>query len=98
MIVVLGKVQIRQGQIDAALALSLAHVRRSRAEPGCLSHAVHQDAEDPQCLVFVEQWADEAALRQHFKVPASREFVDALALLCAARPRIDIYDARTVPL
>jgi quinol monooxygenase YgiN len=98
MIVVLGQVQVRQGHLPAALALSMAHVQRSRAEPGCLMHAVHQDAEDPQRLVFVEQWADEAALRTHFKVPASRDFVDSLAQLCATRPRIDIYDTRSVPL
>ena len=98
MIVVLGQVQVRQGHLPAALALSLAHVHRSRAEPGCLMHAVHQDAEDPQRLVFVEQWADEAALRTHFKVPASRDFVDSLAHLCATPPRIDIYDTRSVPL
>jgi quinol monooxygenase YgiN len=33
---------------------------------------------NPLRLVFVEQWADRAALSAHFAVPASRDFVRAL--------------------
>jgi hypothetical protein len=51
--------------------LSLEHVHRSRKEPGCISHAVHVDCENSLRLVFIEQWADRAALSIHFAVPAS---------------------------
>ena len=73
--------------------LSLEHVHRSRDEPGCISHAVHVDCENPLRLVFVEQWADRAALLAHFAVPASRDFVSALQPLAAAATTIEIYDA-----
>jgi len=73
--------------------LSLEHVRRSRAEPGCISHAVHVDCENPLRLVFFEQWADRAALLAHFAVPASREFVRSLRSLAAAATTIELYDA-----
>jgi len=43
-------------------------VHRSRSEPGCISHAVHVDCENPLRLVFFEQWADRAALLAHFAV------------------------------
>ena len=59
--------------------LSLEHVHRSRKEPGCISHAVHVDCENPLRLVFIEQWADRAALLTHFAVPASRDFVQGVA-------------------
>ena len=61
-VLVTGSIQARPERIDELLALSLEHVRRSRTEPGCLSHAVHSDVEDPLRLVFVEEWADRAAL------------------------------------
>ena len=93
MIIVLGSVLIRDGQRDAALALSHAHVQRSRAEPGCLAHAVHIDGENPLRLVFVEEWSDAAALEQHFRVPASRAFVRELAGLAAEAPRMRLFDA-----
>lgn len=93
MIVVTGSIVATPGTVDELLALSLAHVRRSRSEPGCLSHAVHRDAENPLRLVFVETWTDRPALLAHFAVPESRGFVDAATALASEPPAIAIYDA-----
>jgi quinol monooxygenase YgiN len=92
-IVVTGSVTARQETFNEVRQLSLEHVRRSRNEPGCISHAVHVDCEDPMRLVFIEQWADRAALLAHFAVPASRDFVRALHPLAAAATTIQLYDA-----
>ena len=62
MIVVTGSVTARPDSFDEVRRLSLEHVHRSRTEPGCISHAVHVDCENPLRLVFFEQWADRAAL------------------------------------
>jgi quinol monooxygenase YgiN len=93
MIVVTGSVTARQETFEEARRLSLEHVHRSRSEPGCISHAVHIDCENPLRLVFIEQWADRAALAAHFAVPASRNFVRALGAQVAAPPTLEIYDA-----
>lgn len=91
-ILVLGSISTTPTSYDEALLLSLEHVRRSRSEPGCLSHAVHIDAEDPLRLVFVEWWEDRAALDAHLVVPASRGFAAALGSLVAAPPSLVVYD------
>jgi quinol monooxygenase YgiN len=96
MIVVTGSVTARQDSFDEARRLSLEHVHRSRREQGCISHAVHIDCENPLRLVFIEQWADCAALAAHFAVPASRDFVRTLQPLAASSPTIEIYDAARV--
>lgn len=96
MIIVIGNVLVREGQMDAALEEALQHVRRSRTEPGCISHAVHRDVENPQRLVFVEEWADMAALQQHFQVPGSRAVVKALAALSDEPPRMTLYESQRV--
>ena len=93
MIVVTGSVTARGDCLDEVRKLSLEHVHRSRREPGCISHAVHVDCENPLRLVFIEQWADRAALSAHFAVPASRDFVRALQPLVAVSSTIEIYDA-----
>jgi quinol monooxygenase YgiN len=93
MIVVTGSVTAREDSLSEVRRLSLEHVHRSRGEPGCISHAVHIDCENPLRLVFVERWADRAALSAHFAVPASRNFVRALQPLAAAGTTIEIYDA-----
>src|SRR6266511_311718 len=93
MIVVTGSVTARQDSFDEIRKLSLAHVHRSRGEPGCISHAVHVDCENPLRLVFFEQWADRAALLDHFAFPASRDFVKSLQSLAAAATSIELFDA-----
>src|SRR3954447_22539172 len=93
MIVVTGSVTARQDSFDEVRALSLEHVQRSRLEPGCISHAVHVDCENALRLVFFEQWADRAALLNHFAVPASRAFVKSLHSLAADATSIDLYEA-----
>jgi quinol monooxygenase YgiN len=93
MIVVTGSVTAREDSFAEVRRLSLEHVHRSRKEQGCLAHAVHVDCENPLRLVFIEQWADRAALAAHFAVPASRDFVRALRSLAAPIPALEIYDA-----
>ena len=96
MIVVTGSVTAKPDTFDEVRRLSLEHVHRSRAEPGCISHAVHIDCENPLKLVFFEQWADRAALLTQFAVPASRDFVRSLQSLAASATTIEIYDANRV--
>lgn len=96
MILVIGSVVAKSGEIDRALSLSREHVLRSRQEPGCVAHAVHRDAENPDRLVFVEEWVDQAALSRHFQVPESRAFARALAMLAAEPPAMSVYEAAKV--
>lgn len=96
MIIVTGSLVTREEQLAQALALSLEHVRRSREEVGCMSHAVHQDAENPSRLVFLEEWADAPALAAHFAVPASRAFVGAISELAIEPPVLQVFEARRI--
>ncbi|KQV50482.1 antibiotic biosynthesis monooxygenase [Pelomonas sp. Root1217] len=98
MILVLGHVTVRPEHFDEVLKLSRQHVERSRAEPGCIAHAVHRDTENPLRLVFVEKWSDMAALQVHFRVPASREFGKALATLASEPAGLEIHEAAEVKL
>ncbi len=91
MVIVIGDVTVREGELHAALAISREHVERSRAEPGCMSHDVHVDTEIPDRIVFVERWVDRATLDVHFTVPESIEFARALSALAMDRPTVDIY-------
>ena len=93
MIVVTGSVTAREDSFTEVRKLSLEHVHRSREETGCISHAVHVDCENPLRLVFIEQWADRAALLAHFAVPASRDFVRALRPLASAAATLELYDS-----
>ena len=81
---------------EEIIALCIEHSVRSRAEPGCVSHHVHADCEDPERLFYYEEWEDEAAVSAHFAVPESGVFVERLTTLVGARPEISIYRAEAV--
>lgn len=93
MIIITGSVLTNADNRAAIEAESIAHCRRSRAEPGCISHNVHVDCENPDRLVFVEKWADAAALLAHFAVPKSGAFVKAISALSSEPPSMEIYGA-----
>jgi len=97
-IIVTGSVRARPDALDEVVRLSLEHVHRSRLEPGCLLHSVHQDVEDASRIVFIEHWADEEALRAHFRVPASGAFVNAVSALAAGPTTLEIYEAAPIEL
>ena len=96
MILVTGDVTARPETFDELKRISLEHVHRSLGEPGCLHHSVQASCEDPMKLVFVERWADKAALKAHFLVPASAEFVRSARKLAAAASPIAIYEATEI--
>ena len=96
MIVVIASIVARPKSFDELLALCLAHVRRSRTEPGCRSHAVYRDTENPARLVFVEEWDDRAALAAHFAVEGSRAFVKAAGPLSIGEAVLNVYEAGAI--
>lgn len=96
MIVVVGSVKVKAGHMARAQELGLEHVRRSRTEPGCISHAMHVDCENPNRLVFLEEWADQASLQAHFQVPASRQFAAQLSECAVEPPRLALYAAEKI--
>lgn len=97
MILITGSVVARPETFEEIKRLGLEHVRRSRAEDGCLHHSIHVDVENPLRLVFVERWRDRGAVTKHFADPAARGFVKAVRALAAAPTRMEIYDAAEIP-
>jgi len=90
MLVVTGTVTARPDSFEALLEAALEHVRRSRAEPGCLRHGVSIDAENPLTLVFYEEWEDRAALDAHFQRAASQDFMRTVGDLADSQTRMRI--------
>jgi quinol monooxygenase YgiN len=78
------------------IALGAGHSARSRGEAGCLAHNCHIDVENPDRLMFVEEWESVDAVRLHFAVPASGAFVAEMRALSPQSPVIRIYAAEDV--
>lgn len=93
MIIITGSVMLHPDRREDAIALGMAHSQRSRSEPGCIAHNCLVDTENPDRLVFLEEWADMAAVKTHFAVPESGEFVRQLASMAIEPPAIRIFTA-----
>lgn len=93
MIIVTGTVLAGPETFDDLLAVSTEHVLRSRGEPGCISHAVMRDTEEPLRLHFLERWTDMDALKVHFYVDGSQAFSKRLRDLVAEPPSMTLYEA-----
>ena len=101
MIFVTGSVQMNADTRDEAIAIGCAHSQRSRQEPGCIAHHCMIDAEDPNRLVFHEEWVDLAALQTHFAVPESGAFVRQISALASSPPEMRIFtveETRQLPI
>ena len=82
----------------AELAQAIAdRCRAVQQEPGCQQFEVFQSALDPDKLVVLELWDDQAALDVHAQVNATQPPNPALAVLRAddTRPREDYVYHRT---
>ena len=92
MIVVVGRVRTdaerRTGLIDIGQELAIA----SRQEPGCIGYALHQDTEDENAFVFVEEWEDESALQQHFATAHIADFMRAIGNFIVAEPDVRFHE------
>ena len=96
-IIVTGSVLASPETLAEMLRISVEHVHRSLAEPGCLNHGVYQSAEDPHRLFFYEQWADRAAIEANFHVREGIGFAAALGKMSAERPSIEILTVADEP-
>jgi quinol monooxygenase YgiN len=58
-----------------------------------MQHSVQRDVENSLALVFYEEWESMAALKAHFQVPESGQFVAALTAMLREEPEMKIYEA-----
>ena len=73
MLVVTGSVTARPDSFEALRQAALDHVYRSRAEPGCLTHSVQVDCENPLRLVFCGD--DQVIALEEFAEDLSGDFL-----------------------
>ena len=96
MIFITGHVIMTPEHRERMIALGAEHSARSRGEAGCLAHNCHVDIENPDRMMFVEEWEGIDAVRAHFAVSASGAFVAEMRALSPEPPVIRIYAAEDI--
>ncbi len=87
---VVAVIQAKVGEEQAIESAIRSCVLATRQEAGCLSYAAHRDLDVAGRFVFVERWADRAALAAHEKEPHFLALGAALAGKTAAPLSVSI--------
>lgn len=78
-IVIAGTIVIHPERAEQATAAALAMQEATLAEAGCVAYRFSFAVGDPSTVCIFEQWADQAALDEHFATPHMAAFQQALA-------------------
>jgi quinol monooxygenase YgiN len=77
-ILILGRAKVHAQQRDAALAAAAAMSEASMAEDGCHEYSFWVSSDDPNSILLVERWEDDAALMAHAAAPHMKSFIEAI--------------------
>jgi len=91
-VVVVATMTVKPESVDTVRDILTRTVDEVHGEPGCQLYSLHQTGET---FVFVEQWADEEALKTHSTAPAMGGMVKAVGEHLAGAP--DIKMLQPVP-
>ena len=92
-VVVVGSFTAKRGKEREALEASRAVVAPTHSETGCILYALHQGADDPRRLAFVERWGSREELDAHLTSPHVRDFLVRVDELFSDGGVIVVYDA-----
>ena len=79
MLYLISTAHLAPGTREACLAHARVVIAASLKDAGCISYDVHTSLTDPDRIVFVERWADRAALDAHFATEHFRVWRAAIA-------------------
>lgn len=68
-------IQLEPGSRDTVLARAPEAQAATRAEPGCIAYDFFTCTDDPDRLVFVEAWTDEAAHAFHMEQQHTKDWI-----------------------
>ena len=91
-VVVVATMTVKPESVDTARDILTRAVGEVHGEPGCQLYSLHQTGET---FVFVEQWADEEALKAHSTAPAVANMFAAVGEHLVGAP--DIKMLQPVP-
>lgn len=84
-VVVVATLTVKPESVDTVRDALTTAVEEVHDEPGCQLYSLHQTGET---FVFVEQWADEEALKTHSTAPAIGKMFGAVGEHLAGAPDI----------
>lgn len=96
MIIVIGTARVTPGSRDQLVAAMQAMATATAADDGCLEYRFAADVGDPDVLVGIEVWRDQAALDAHMAHTHTRDFLASVPGLLDGEPVMQMFSAGAV--
>lgn len=68
-------IELQKGTREMILSRAHEAQKATRAEPGCIAYDFYTCTDNPDRLVFVETWQDEAAHAAHLEYEHTKRFI-----------------------
>jgi len=91
MITIVAKLTLKPGKKEEFKTLTEELRRESRKEKGCISYNLYEDINNPNSLVFIEEWKDEEAIKFHNKSKHYTNNKDKRSELLEGKSEIAFY-------
>jgi quinol monooxygenase YgiN len=92
MVPVIAKLGVKEGKMDEAVKMVKELVAEVAKEEGTLIYKFCKDPKNPNVLVVVELYTDQAALKAHSSTPHFKEFFGKFSTVMAGAPEIMILE------
>ena len=92
MVPVLAKLGVKEGKMDDAIAMVKELVAEVAKEEGTLLYKFCKDPKNPNVLIVMEAYKDEAALQTHSTTPYFTEFFGKFSAIMEGAPEIMILE------
>jgi quinol monooxygenase YgiN len=91
MIIVIGAARAHASRRDQLLTALHDIVRDTNADDGCISYRFAADIADPDVIVGIEVWRDQAALDAHMQHGHTAAFLAVIPELIDGEPELTIH-------
>lgn len=93
MILLTAYCSVNPDHFDRAIVACRKNKAAARTEAGCERFDFFQSVDEPNQLVFVEEWATRGDLEAHFAAPGFAEFFGVMTECMTGPPEIRIFEA-----
>jgi quinol monooxygenase YgiN len=92
MLSIIAKLPIQEGKAEEAIQAIKELMTQVAKEEGTLSYTLNRDPKNPNTLVFMERYKDEAAMKAHGATPYFKAFFGKSKELLSGRPEITVME------
>ena len=92
MLSIIAKMPIKEGKMDEAVQAIKELISQVATESGTLLYTLNRDKKNPNLLVFMERYKDQAALDAHGSSPYFKAFFGKSAAFLSGRPEISVLE------